>query len=67
MAALQDKLVQGEYDVVIIVEENILKMAYKGKVVKKDTQNLVVAKFTTHYIICVNCFTLLKLKVAGSL
>ena len=32
--ALQNKLVQGEYDVVIILEENILKMADKGEPVK---------------------------------
>lgn len=32
--ALQNKLVQGEYDVVIILEENITKMADKGEPVK---------------------------------
>ena len=32
--ALQNKLIQGEYDVVIILEENILKMAAKGEPVK---------------------------------
>ena len=31
---MQNKLVQGEYDVVIILEENILKMADKGEPVK---------------------------------
>jgi len=32
--ALQNKLVTGEYDIVIILEENILKMADKGEPVK---------------------------------
>ncbi|MBP8036425.1 MAG: ABC transporter substrate-binding protein [Negativicutes bacterium] len=32
--ALQNKLIQGEYDVVIILEENILKMGAKGEPVK---------------------------------
>jgi iron(III) transport system substrate-binding protein len=32
--ALQNKLIQGEYDVVIILEENILKMSAKGEPVK---------------------------------
>jgi iron(III) transport system substrate-binding protein len=29
--ALQNKLIQGEYDVVIILEENILKMSAQGR------------------------------------